>query len=576
MSDAQSNRILRAGPLTMLLADGEPRYLRASGIELLRRIHTTLRDHSWGTVEGRITSLQSSESSSGFEIHCTREHRTSEIDFVWRTTIKAREIDGGAELHFTAEGEARSTFRTNRTGICLLHPLRECAGRSCEVEHLDGRVEQGHFPALISPHQPFTNIRAITHEPSPGLRVDTRFEGDVFEMEDHRNWTDASFKTYCRPLRQPFPYLIERGQRIVQRVSVRVMLPPAMQPSHPGNLIELQLGKTLGRLPSIGLCANSLPPATGALRLLNPAHLRVDLTVGENDLAERLARCAALGIPLEVALHLDEIDDQRIEQVIEQLSHSRTAVARCIVHHVAKPFPSPQAVAAVKLTLSKRLPNSLVGGGTIGNFAEVNRARSVASAMDLLAYPANPLMHASDDLTLIENIEAQGDTVRTARHFAPHAHIAVTPVTMHRRGDPFAAGKVGQSDQAEVDEPRLRSPLGALWTLGSLKHLAEAGADSITYFDIAGPLGVLGAAGTSPLFDLFHAIGQFTGADVIACRSSMPLTVDALALSHSGRIQLLLANFSHLQQRVSINTAADLLLEPQEIRIIELPPEVHQ
>ena len=29
--------------------------------------------------------------------------------------------------------------------------------------------------------------------------------GDVFEMEDQRNWTDASFKTYCTPLRQPFP-----------------------------------------------------------------------------------------------------------------------------------------------------------------------------------------------------------------------------------------------------------------------------------------------------------------------------------------------------------------------------------
>ena len=27
--------------------------------------------------------------------------------------------------------------------------------------------------------------------------------GDSFEMEDHRNWTDASFKTYVRPLALP-------------------------------------------------------------------------------------------------------------------------------------------------------------------------------------------------------------------------------------------------------------------------------------------------------------------------------------------------------------------------------------
>jgi hypothetical protein len=30
-------------------------------------------------------------------------------------------------------------------------------------------------------------------------------EGDAWEMEDHRNWLDASFKTYVRPLALPYP-----------------------------------------------------------------------------------------------------------------------------------------------------------------------------------------------------------------------------------------------------------------------------------------------------------------------------------------------------------------------------------
>jgi len=37
------------------------------------------------------------------------------------------------------------------------------------------------------------------------------FEGDVFETEDQRNWTDASFKTYCPPLRLPYPRPFEAG-----------------------------------------------------------------------------------------------------------------------------------------------------------------------------------------------------------------------------------------------------------------------------------------------------------------------------------------------------------------------------
>ena len=52
------------------------------------------------------------------------------------------------------------------------------------------------------------NMRAITHEFAPGAKVDCRMEGDVYEMEDQRNWMDASYKTYVRPLAEPWPYTI--------------------------------------------------------------------------------------------------------------------------------------------------------------------------------------------------------------------------------------------------------------------------------------------------------------------------------------------------------------------------------
>ena len=45
-------------------------------------------------------------------------------------------------------------------------------------------------------------------------------EGDTFEMEDHRNWTDANFKTYCTPLAKPYPVRVESGTTIQQTVTV--------------------------------------------------------------------------------------------------------------------------------------------------------------------------------------------------------------------------------------------------------------------------------------------------------------------------------------------------------------------
>ena len=42
-------------------------------------------------------------------------------------------------------------------------------------------------------------------------------EGDTFEMEDQRNWTDASYKTYVRPLALPWPYTLAGGASSIRR-----------------------------------------------------------------------------------------------------------------------------------------------------------------------------------------------------------------------------------------------------------------------------------------------------------------------------------------------------------------------
>ena len=115
-----------------------------------------------------------------------------------------------APSRFSMDGTAHSTYLRNRIGFCVLHPM-SCAGKDCVVEHVDGSLTQGVFPAEIAPHQPFRDIRAITHEVTSELQAEVRMEGDTFEMEDQRNWTDASYKTYCTPLDLAFPVEIAAG-----------------------------------------------------------------------------------------------------------------------------------------------------------------------------------------------------------------------------------------------------------------------------------------------------------------------------------------------------------------------------
>jgi D-apionolactonase len=189
--------------------------------------------------------------------------------------------------------------------------------------------------------------------------------------------------------------------------------------------------------------------------------------------------------------------------------------------------------------------------------------------MPLLSWPINPQVHAMDDLSLIENLQGQADTVRTARSFAPRAWLSVGPIILHRRPDPFAAGKGGgEAERIEVDW-RYRTPFGAAWTLASIKRLAEAGADSLTYYETVGPFGLIDDGEPFPLYHVFLRLGEMRDADLIRCESSDELAFDALALRQGKRLRVMVASLKDEPVEVTVRKLPDgartVRLEPYEI-----------
>ena len=125
------------------------------------------------------------------------------------------------------------------------------------------------FPELIDPKCPLQDIRALTHEVLPGVKVTCTMEGDSFEMEDHRNWNDASYKTYIRPLAKPWPYTVAAGETTQQSVTLAFEGSVAQAAADAGGgPIKVTLGDVAGTMPAIGL---SLRPehADGSLEVLD-------------------------------------------------------------------------------------------------------------------------------------------------------------------------------------------------------------------------------------------------------------------------------------------------------------------
>ncbi len=287
------SRILRAGPISAEFGNGALRYIRVNDIEVLRAIAFLVRDENWGTYAPAISNLKVKQGRDGFSIsydaRCGGARPRRQLP--WREI--AASADG--ELHFTASATPEADFLTNRTGFVVLHPLTGVAGFPVDVEHVDGKREKSKFPAIINPIQPFYAIRSLRHKVMPGLAATCRMEGDTFEMEDHRNWTDASFKTYVRPLAEPWPYTLPAGKEFKQAVTLTFegKLPKPKKAAG-GKRIDVELGRAGAALPQVGVAVpmEEAGPALSASALVKaaaPGHLVCHVDGRQDDIASVLA-----------------------------------------------------------------------------------------------------------------------------------------------------------------------------------------------------------------------------------------------------------------------------------------------
>ena len=360
---------LSAGPLSATF-DPDTASLRDVRIGphlVFSGITAPVRDQFWGTVRPVVSDIEHRQNSTRFELSFSVACRQGDIDFPWKGTVRGS-ADG--RLEFSFDGQARSTFLKNRIGFCLLHGA-EAAGKSCVVETVSGDKVRGRFPTFIAPDQPFKSLRGMAHEVQPGLWARVRFEGDVFEMEDQRNWTDASFKTYCTPLALPYPVRIEKGARVRQKLELTIDgdLSSLKAPSrNDGDAIVLSIAEVRGTgpvLPGIGLrFADRAEPIRDAglsrLAALKLDHLRVDVTPSDARMNTTFRKATALAerlhVKLHVGLHLGDSPEPELASLVRAVTLFRPPIAVWLVNAPpANAFPQrpevgpPQAVRSIRL-----------------------------------------------------------------------------------------------------------------------------------------------------------------------------------------------------------------------------------
>jgi D-apionolactonase len=534
---------LRAGPLTLVFDRGSLRWIRCGSREVLRGIYVGVRDPQWGTIPGTLTALSVESGPDRFRARFRSSHREGPIHFDWEGVLEG-DVEG--TVRFAMDGLARSTFVKNRIGLCVLHPILECAGQPCEVERADGEVVRGVFPRFVSPQQPYLGIRAIRHEVVPGLAAELRLLGDVFEMEDQRNWSDASFKTYSTPLALPYPAEMRAGTRVQQSATLRLIGDarprPVLVSGAEAVRVRVDRDRSLA-LPRLGLGAATegrVPTEVerSSLRMLALDHLRVDLYLSapgvEGELARAVQESRAQGVPLEIALFLSDDAESDLQALVSLARRQEPRVGIWLLFREATATTSDGLVASARRWLLPIDPRARFGGGTDSNFAELNRGRPSAAELDQVSFSLNPQVHAFDDATLIENLASLRSLADSARAFVGSCPLALSPVTLRPR--PRGASS------REAADPRLGSPLGAVWTAGLLAAATDAGFASLTLFEPLGARGLVEGERVHPPFHVLEAWAAMKGGVALPAFSEAKDRVQALAFRKGRDMRALVFN----------------------------------
>jgi hypothetical protein len=159
----------------------------------------------------------------------------------------------------------------------------------------------------------------------------------------------------------------------------------------------------------------------------------------------------------------------------------------------------------------------------------LNRHPPDGVGVDGIAFSMSPTAHASDQRSMMETLEIQGEVARRARDLAEGLPIVVSPIVLSEH---------------------LHTPFADAWTIGSVANLVSAGVASLTY-----------AAPTSS----FAHVMALEGAELLDVIWSHPRRVAAIATSTT----LILANLTPTSQRIRLGEEERTALTPYEVRVQE-------
>jgi hypothetical protein len=544
---------LRSGPWAIELRGDELADIRFEGVVVLRGVRAVARDADWGTARVDCPPVHLDDADGAARLDLRFAGRG--VDLTGTLALATGSSTGTdtdtdtdtLTIHLAVT--ATTAYRGNRVGLVVLHPPSS-AGAGLVVRHPDGATTSTVFPDDVAPHQPARDIRALAWAVD-ALDVDLTVDGDVFEMEDQRNWTDASFKTYSRPLSLPFPFEIPEGGAVRQTLTLRVSRRATEAPAPPARTSPIRLAPTGAVLPEVGTSAgvvgSSAAPPPGPTLLVEVDTTDPAWRVG---LAQSLDEAGVLALDVRIVAAAG--DETSIGAVTAALAGRRVVRAGVFdsVTHLTTP------------TAARLLGDGLIAagldpervGGARSHFTELNRGHAeLPDELDSWTFSITPQMHATDTAQIVESVAMQRLVARQAVAMSPSGRVHVGPITLRPRFNAVATSGSSERGGPETIDHRQASTALAAWTVASTLALAVPGVASLSFFESTGPRGLRDGTGqATPAAEAVEALSRLSGGAVLEPADALPAGVRLAGVATGADLRLIAANLTSSEVRLHV------------------------
>jgi hypothetical protein len=195
---------------------------------------------------------------------------------------------------------------------------------------------------------------------------------------------------------------------------------------------------------------------------------------------------------------------------------------------------SPQQALALA---RKALPRVLIGAGVPTYFTELNRCRPDPGTFDYLTHATSPIVHAADDLSVMESLQALPDVFRSAQALADSRPYRLTTSAIGAWRNPYGGQLTpnlrGERLTLSDRDPRQYGLMAAAWTLGHYAAAHRAGVQATALWALNAPFALAEGGRYWPIFHAVHALAQGRGQRALALDSTLA-EVAAVGWHHPG------------------------------------------